>query len=214
MSLPHAGTGVGDQWTAVGGQWPATAGPLGCAVGLEPTLVVQGPDHDEGRELSSIGPEAGRVLDSALADLVTDADKPRGEDADGTSGVRVLPGARDVPDGTAPQQIRFHRIDPTEFSRPLVLLPRVQPIEPDLIGMDSIPDALTDERAAAAFGSAGRLAVPVDPAARPAAPAEPGAGLAKLAATLIVAGSWGHRGRFRGVMSRPSGKLRCRKDPE
>jgi hypothetical protein len=181
---------------------------------LEPTLVVQGPDHDEWRELSSIGPEAGRVLDSALADLVTVADKPRGEDADGTSGGRVLPGARDVPDGTTPERIRSDRIDPTELVRPVGLPPRVGPVERGIMRTDSITDALLGDWAVAAVGLAGRVALPADSIVRREEPQEPRDVLAKLAATLIVAGSWGHRARFRGVTSGPAGRLRYRKEPE
>jgi hypothetical protein len=80
--------------------------------------------------------------------------------------------------------------------------------------MDSISDALLDELIAAAVESPGRLAVPADPIARPETPPEPGKDLAKLAATLIVAGSWGYRARFRGVTSRPAGRRRGRKELE
>jgi hypothetical protein len=80
--------------------------------------------------------------------------------------------------------------------------------------MDSISDALLDELAAAAVGLACRLPVPTDSIARPETPQEPDNGLAKLAATLIVAGSWVHRGRFRGVTSWAAGRPRYRKDPE
>jgi hypothetical protein len=73
---------------------------------------------------------------------------------------------------------------------------------------------LLDELAAAAVGSLGRLAVPTDPFARPETPQEPGKGLAKWAATLIVAGSWGHRARSRGVTRRPAGRPRERKESE
>jgi hypothetical protein len=211
MPLPSSSSG---QWSEVRDQWPTAGVPANWQSGLVTTLVVQGLDDDHGRELSLTGPEAVRVLDSALADLVTDADQSQGEDVDGTSGVRVLPGAGDVEDGTAPQQIRFHWINPTEFSRPLGLPPRVQPIEPDFIGMDSISDGLTDELAAAALGLAGRLAVPADSIAGPETPREPHDVLAKLAATLIVAGSWAHRGRFRSVTSRQAGRPRYRNDPE
>jgi hypothetical protein len=80
--------------------------------------------------------------------------------------------------------------------------------------MDAISDSVLDELAAAVIGSAGRVAVPADPIARPETPPARGKGLAKLAATLIVAGSWGHRARFRGVTSRPAVKLRERKQSE
>jgi hypothetical protein len=212
--LAEAGARVSSQWSTVSGHWPAADSPADSPVGPEPTLVVQGLVHDSERERASIGPEAERVLNSALANLVTASDQSRGEDAAGTSGVRVLPGAGDVEDCTGPEPMRSHRIDPTEFVRPDELKPRKRPVERGLIQMDSISDALLDELAAAAVGLAGRLAVPVDPVARPAAPLEPGAGLMKLAATLIVAGSWGHRGRFRGVTSRPAGTPLYRKDPE
>jgi hypothetical protein len=82
--------------------------------------------------------------------------------------------------------------------------------------MDAMSDSVLDELVAAAVGWSGVMAVPVDPVARPAAPPEPGAGLAKLAATLIVAGSWGHRGRFRDITRArgPARRPRYRKDPE
>jgi hypothetical protein len=214
MPLTQAVAGVSGQWSTVTGGWPVVGGPAGSPIGPEPTLVVQGHDEDNGRELALSGPEAVPVRDSALAHLVTDADHSRGEDAEETSGVRVLPGSWDVPDDTGPERIRSHPTDPGEFVRPVEPPLRVRPVERDLIAMDSISDALLDELAVAAIGLACRLPVPADSIARPESPQESGKGLAKLAATLIFAGSWGHRAHSRGVTSGPVGRPRYRKDPE
>jgi hypothetical protein len=75
-------------------------------------------------------------------------------------------------------------------------------------------DVVLDGLAAAVVGSTARLGVPADPIARPETPPEPGKGLAKLAVTLVVAGSWGHRARFRRVTSQPAERPRYRKDSE
>jgi hypothetical protein len=80
--------------------------------------------------------------------------------------------------------------------------------------MDTMSDRWLDEVAAAVVRSAGRVAVPADPIARSETPPGPGAGLARLAATLVVAGSWGHRPRFRRVTSRQAGRPRERKESE
>jgi hypothetical protein len=151
-------------------------------------------------------PEAGEVLDAMLADRVTDADPSRGEEADGNSGVPDLPGAGEVKDATELERIPPDRIDPTGVARPVELPPRVRPVERGLIRMGAVSDAVLDELAAAVVGSPGRLAVPTDPIARPETRPEPAQGLAKLAATLIVAGSWGHRARFRGATRRRAGR--------
>jgi hypothetical protein len=82
------------------------------------------------------------------------------------------------------------------------------------MGMDAISDSLLDELAAVAIGWPGRRIIPAEPIARPEMPQEPGEGLAQLAATLVVAGSWAHRARFRGVTSRPAGRPRDRKGSE
>jgi hypothetical protein len=152
------------------------------------------------------------VFDSVLADLVTDADRSRGADADRTRGERSLPGAGEVQDAAELERIPPDRIEPTGVARPVELPPRVRSVERDLIRMGSISDAVLDELAAAVVGSPGRRAVPADPIARPETPQEAGKSLAKWAATLIVAGSWGHRARFRGATSRPAGRPRHRKE--
>jgi hypothetical protein len=77
--------------------------------------------------------------------------------------------------------------------------------------MDAMSDAMLDDLAAAVVGWPGRPAVPADPIARPEASREPAEGLARLAATLIVAGSWSHRARFRGATRRQAGRPRYRK---
>jgi hypothetical protein len=71
-----------------------------------------------------------------------------------------------------------------------------------------------DELSAEVAGWPGRTAVPADPIARPETPQVPGKGLAKWAAALVVAGSWGHRARFRCVTIRPAGRPRERKETE
>jgi hypothetical protein len=202
------------QWSAVSGQWPAAGVPTSFQVGPETTLVVQGLDRGPGRDLSLTGPDDGRVFDSVLADLVTDADRSPGADADRSSGERGLPGAGGAADGTGPGPIRSVPIDPIESARPAGLPVRVRPVERGVIRWDSFSDAVLDELAAEAVGLAGHRPVPADPIARLEPPPEPGKGLAKLAATLIVAGLWGHPARFRGATSRPAGRPRSRKDSE
>jgi hypothetical protein len=210
LPLPSAS----GQWSAVSGQWSAAGVPTSFQVGPETTLVAQGLDRDPGRDHSSTGSDAGQVLDAVLADLVTDTDRSRGEEADGRGGVPGLPGAGEVEDAAEPERIPPARIDPTGFARPVELPSGARPVERGLIWMGAISDALLDELAAAAVGSPGRLAVPADAIARPETPPEPGNGLAKWAATLIVAGSWGHRARFRRFTSRPAGRPRYRKESE
>jgi hypothetical protein len=74
--------------------------------------------------------------------------------------------------------------------------------------MGALSDAVLDELAAAVVGSPRRLDVRSDPIARPETAQQPGTSLTKLAATLIVAGSWGYRARSRGVASRgPEGRV-------
>jgi hypothetical protein len=177
-------------------------------------LVIQGPEVDHGRDLGLTRPDAGAVLEAMLADRVTDVDQSPGAEADRNSGVPGLPGAGEVKDATELERIPPDRIDPAGFARPVELPLRVRPVEPVLNRMDSFSEAVLDELAAAAVGRPGRPIIPADPIARPETPPEPGKGLAKLAATLIVAGSWGHLGRFRGVTSRRAGRPRERKESE
>jgi hypothetical protein len=74
------------------------------------------------------GPDAGHALDAVLADLVTGAERWRGEEADGTSGIRSLPEAEEVEHGADRGLIPPDRIDPADFARPVdrgrSLLPR------------------------------------------------------------------------------------------
>jgi hypothetical protein len=159
------------------------------------------------------GDDDGRVLDSVLADLVTDADRSRGADADGTSGGPGLPGAGDAEDGTTPDRIPPDRIDATGVPRPVELPVRVRPVERGVIRWDSFSDEVLDELAAEAVGwtawppvDSGTRSIPrppdgprpVAPAARPGGPdgrREIGRPLAGLAVALLVAGSWSRRGR-------------------
>jgi hypothetical protein len=210
MPLPSAR----GPWSAISGQGPASGVATSFQVGPEPTLVGQGLDRDLGRDLSSTGLDDGRVFDSVLADLVTDADRSRGADADTTSGERGLPGAGDAADGTGPGPIRSVPIDPIESARPAGLPVHVRPVEPGVIRRDSLSDAVLDELAAAAVGWPGRPIIPADPIVVRESPRELAGGLEKLAATLVVAGSWGQCVRFRGVASRPAGRLRDRKGSE
>jgi RHS repeat-associated protein len=210
MALPSAR----NLWSAVSGQWPASGVPTRLPVGPEPTLVIEGPEHDNGCDPRLTRPDAEELLDVMLADLVTGADPSHGEEADGNSVVTGLPGAGEVKDATELERISSDGIDPTGFSRPVELPPRVRSLERGLIRMDVISDAMLDELAAAVVRSPCRLAVSADSIARPECPPEPGKGLAKLAATLIVAGTWCHRDRFRRVTTRPARTLRYRKESE
>ena len=201
------------QWPVVSGQGPAAGTPTGSQAGPGPTLVVQGVDDEGARALSSTGPDADRVLDAALTHLVTGADPSRGERTDGTTQLKVLPAEGDVEDGTGMEPIRSDRIDPTEFARPVELPLRIRPVERGVIRPGSRTDAAPDELAAA-VGWRWPMGVPGDPIARPANPREPGEALAKLGTALIVAGSWGHRARFRGATSRRAGRPRERERSE
>lgn len=58
------------------------------------------------------------------------------------------------------------------------------------------------ELAAEAVGWPGRMAVSADPIAPPATRPGPAGGPARLAAALVVAGSWAHRARLRAATSR------------
>jgi hypothetical protein len=210
--LPPPSTG--SQWPVFGGQGPAVGGPTGSQAGPEPTLVIQGPEHDHGRDPGLTRPDAGEVLDAMLADLVTDADRSRGEEGDGNRGVPGFSGAGEVEDAIEPERIPPDRIDPTGVARPLEPPPRVRSFGRSLIRMDTMSDGWLDELAAAVVVSSGRVAVPADPITRPETPPEPDKGLAKLAATLIVAGSWSHRARFRGATSRHAGRPGYHKESE
>jgi hypothetical protein len=197
------------------GQWPAAGVPTGLPVGPEPTLVVQGPDRDPARDLLWAGLDDGRVYDSVLADLVTDADRSRAADTDRTSGERGLPGTRDAEDSTGPEAIRSVPIDPTEYARPAGLPVRVRPVERGVIRWDSFSDAVLAELAAEAVGltawprvDSGARSIPRPPdGPRPAAPAaqsgepngrrETGRPWAGLAVALLVAGSWSRPSRTR-----------------
>src|SRR5262249_31358338 len=60
-------------WSVVHGQWPAAGVATSSPAGPETTLVIQGPEHDHGREMGLTGPDARGVPDATLADRVTDA---------------------------------------------------------------------------------------------------------------------------------------------
>jgi hypothetical protein len=192
---------------------PVAGAPTGLQDGPEASLVVRGPAHETRRDFASTGPDADPVLDAALADLVTDTDPSRSERADGTTDVLGRPAERDVEDGTGTEPSRADRIDPTGFARPVELPLRVRPVERGVIRPGSRFDAAPGELAAA-IGWRRPMAVLGDPIVWPADPREPGEALAKLAATLIVAGSWGHRAGFRGITSRPAERPRERKQSE
>jgi hypothetical protein len=201
------------QWSAVSSQGLASGVPTSVPAGPQPTLVLQGPEHDHGRDLGLTGPDAGEALDAALADLVPDADRSRGEDAAGSRGVPGLPGAGDAEDGTGPGPIRSVPINPIESARPAGLPVRMRPVERGIIRWDSFSDEVLDELAGEASGrtawppvDSGARSIPRPPdGPRPAAPAarsgepngrrETGRPLAGLAVALLVAGSWSRRGR-------------------
>jgi hypothetical protein len=198
------------QWSVFGGQWPASGGPAGSPVGPETTLVVQGLDPARRRELSSTGSDAVWTLESVLADLVADADRWRDGADGGRAEVLPLSGAGDTQDGFGPAAIRSDEARLAPMSRPV----GVPHVDDGFIGrrlrMAPVSDAVLDELAADSIGSLGRTAVLDDFAARPATPREPREGLTGLVAILIVAGSWGFRGRFRGVLRRRAGRSRPR----
>ena len=122
------------------------------------------------------------------------------------------PRGRGVEDGTTPEP-NPARPDRSDRLRPTGRTPAPRPAG----RARSHPDGLDIRRRARRSGRRrGRVARPSGRprrSDRPAeAPQEPGKALANLAATLIVAGSWGHRARFRGVTSRRAGWPRDRKD--
>jgi hypothetical protein len=184
------------------GPWSSVGGLAGAPVGLEATLVVQGLDYDEGSEVSLTGSGAGELLDAALAALATDADRARGEEAHETGDVRRAPGTGDFENGTGPERISPDRSIPAGLVRPVEFPHHVRQIEGGLVRMHAISDVVIDEVATSAVRLPKSLAIPFDLIVRSETPQEASGGLAKLAAILIVAGSWGHRARFRGVTSR------------
>jgi hypothetical protein len=198
------------QWSVPSGQPPAVSIQTGSPVSPEPTFVVQSQDHEPRRDVSLTGPDAGEVLDAALANLVTGAHPTRGVEPDGTGEVRRAPGIGDFEDGTKPEPITPDQSDPTGFVCPVEPSLHVQPVDSGLIWTDAISDVVRDGQATSAVRLPVRLTVPVDSIVRTEPSQEPGERLAKLAATLIVAGSWGHRARFGGVTSRQAGRRRDR----
>jgi hypothetical protein len=211
-SIPLA-SAVGP-WSVIRGPSPTVSVPTISQASPEPTLVTQDLDHETLRERLLTTPDTGRVLDAALADLVTRADPALNVEVGGTSGVQRLPGTRHVEDGTTPKRIPTDRIDPAEFARPVELPHHNRPVKHGFIRKDSPPDALLDDLAADAVGFPGRLPIAVDAITRSEIMPERGEGLAKLAAILVVAGSWGYRAHFRGVTSWPAGTPRYRKESE
>ena len=198
-----AGTSATAHWLVVGGQSTGAGVPTNSQALAGSLFVVQASHGDNGTgELWPTGPHASRILDSALADLVRDADRPRGEEADGPAR-RTPVGTEDIEGGAGTEPIR---IDRAGFARPDEEPPRIQPADGGLIRSGSISDAVFDEPAAKAIGWPGRVAVPVDPSSDRRHREHPGEALPRLAAALILAGSWGHRARFRGVTSRRAGR--------
>jgi hypothetical protein len=170
--------------------------------------VVQGLDPARRRELSSTGLDAGWMLDSVLADLVADADRWRDGSNGGRDDVSPPSVAGDAPGGSGPAAIR-----PDDAGTAPMSLPAENPhLDGDFLGtrvrITPVSDAVLDELAAEAVGLLGRAAVPHNSIARAQTPRQRGAGLAGLAATLIVAGSWGRRARFRGASGRRAGGRR------
>jgi hypothetical protein len=199
---------VSAQCSVVSNPWPAAGGPTSTQPSAGTTLVVQGLGHDDGPGLSLTGPDSGRVLDTALADLVTDAGRSRGEDAKGSSGERDLPAAGHGQDGAAPAPMRSDGIDPIKFARSVGLSLHVRPVERGIIPRDWLSGAVLDEFTAEIGGRRDRAAVAHGSIARQEPPQESGRDLAKLAAALFVAGSWGYRARFRGVSRRQAERSR------
>jgi streptogramin lyase len=191
-------------------QCPVTGGSAGSPVSLVTTLVVQGADH-HARELSVTGPDADHVLDSVLVDVITDGDASRGQKVDGSRAVPSLPGAGEVNDATEPERIPPNRIKPTDCARPVEIPVRLGAVERGRIGMDAISESVLDELAAAVVASPGRLAISADGIVRHETPRGSVGSLVKLAATVVVAGCWGHRARFRGASSRDATMRRDRK---
>jgi hypothetical protein len=195
-------------------QWSPAGGPRGSQVGPETTLVVQVVDREDARQFSLTGPDADHVLDSVLAELVTDADRWRDGAGGGTDEVLPLPDAGDARDGSGPVAIRSKEARPDPVSRPM----EIPHVDDGLIGtrLRAVPvsNATLDEPAAVVGWSAwmtierGTPTVPRPPDVPKAAATAARSGerdgrrdtdrpLAGLAAALLASGFWSQRGRTR-----------------
>jgi hypothetical protein len=194
------------QLTACSVQTSSQAGP-------GPSLVVQRMDEAGGRGSSLAGSHAGLVLDAVLADLITDADRPRDGVDGGTNEVSRTPDAGDAQDGLGPDGTRSDEARPDPVSRPV----EIPHAEDGLIGrrLPAVPvaDVVLDELAAGAVGwtgwttvESGAHSVPQPPVGpQPAAARsdeqdgrrETGRPLVVLAVAVLGAGSWSQRGRAR-----------------
>lgn len=164
-----AGAPATGAWSVVCGPWTGAGIPTNSQALPGSLVVVQVSHGANGRGPWSTGPDAGRRLDSVLADRVTDAHRSRDGDADRTCGERGLPAAGDAEDGTESGPSRSVPIDPIESARPVGLPVRARPVKRGVTRPVAISDSVLDELAAAAIGSRGCAAVPADPRAGGAA---------------------------------------------
>jgi hypothetical protein len=201
MPLPSSSSGP---LSVLAGPSPSVAGPTGLRLGPEPTLAALAPRHDQGRELPTTGPQAGPMLDSTLTDLAANADRA----SDGVNGraddVLIRTCGENAQDRFALGANRSHVALPAPRSRRA----EIRVVGNDVLGrqLPAVPVSgmVLDELAVEAVGQTSGAAIV----------GGPGGGLAKLGATLIVAASWRHHWRFKGVTSRPSGRPRDRKKSE
>jgi hypothetical protein len=163
--------------------------------GLEPSLLAQGTDQQEGHVFSLAKPRTGPLLDSVLDELAEDADRLRRQEGAETTGSLALPRAGIVRDGLA------------------------------RLGMGTLSDTVLDElavdaaemRSQTAAGRPGPSAPPLvavplapvadDAGARQDQPGEPAGILARLAVTMLTAGLWGRGLGILGVGNRQAGGL-------
>ena len=152
---PMPWTSSSGPWSVVGGQ-PSAAVPTGVQAGPQSSLVVQRTDEGNGRGGSLSGLPSDFGLDSALADLVSDADRWRDGVDGATNEVQPLPGAGDAPDGSEPDGIRSDKARPAPVSRPV----EVPYLRDGFISrrLRTVPvsDTVLDELAAEAAGWPGR----------------------------------------------------------
>jgi hypothetical protein len=190
------------------------------AVAISPTgpassLVSQGADQENGRGLSPKGNRAGNVHDAVLADLAAEADRWRGEEGAGTSGI-LEPDPVSTSTSTDPmsQPPARHLTQAsasvlTAFARGVRIVPQVEhdPIRAgvrtgsacDVVLGELAADAaelrsriVTGRSIAPALPSAGGSDTPVmgDPIAPQGRPAKADGLLPRLAVTLLAARLW------------------------
>jgi hypothetical protein len=164
--------------------------------------VVQVRMPDRESESPWTGIQAGLVLDAALAGLAEDGARVRRLEKDATNDVLTVPAGVGVEDGIDATRARSHLTDPCGFDGAASW--------PLSVRLGPRSGVMPAQLAADAVMSTGRLAAPPDSVVVPAFTRGQGEGLAVLAATMFMAGSWCDRVRFRGISTRWAARLRKR----